>query len=515
MSKRNPRNLLIILGDQLDHESPIFENADPKRDIAWMAEVAEETEHVWCHQLRVAFFFSAMRHFAEELRAAGWEVRYRELPEDAGKDNYPSFEKLLTADLQELKPDGVRVVQPGDLRVEKQLLAACDSAKCGLSIMEDAHFYCGIEEFATFAEGRKELVMETFYRQMRRKHKVLMQGSKPAGGEWNFDKENRETFGKKGPSSLPAMPVYEPDAISNKVLKLVAKRFAKHPGSLEHFVLPVTRAHALEFLEDFLTHRLPLFGKYEDAMWGGEAFLYHSRISALLNVKLLNPRECVEMAVARYEEGRAPINSVEGFVRQILGWREFIRGVYWLKMPGYLELNALDAQGDVPDFFWDGKTDMACARDSMRHVIDHGYSHHIQRLMVLGQYAMLSGVHPRKFHEWHMAMYLDAVDWVSLPNTLGMSQYGDGGIVGTKPYCASGKYIQRMGNFCAGCKFDPGIAIGENACPFTALYWDFLDRHREKFTGNMRMGFQIKNLERKSDEELAEIRETAGRWRAK
>jgi deoxyribodipyrimidine photolyase-related protein len=290
----------------------------------------------------------------------------------------------------------------------------------------------------------------------------------------------------------------------------VQERWPDHPGTLEGFAEAVTPEQAREALADFIRERLPSFGDHQDALWEGEPFLYHSRLSAALNLKLLDPRDCIEAAEDAWRAGEAPLNAVEGFVRQILGWREYVRGIYWHFMPDYASRNALECDDvDVPGFYWTGETRMACVADALRNVLEHGYAHHIQRLMVLGLFAQLLGVHPYRFHEWHMALYLDAVDWVSLPNTLGMSQYGDGGLVGTKPYCASGRYIQRMGNHCGGCRYDPGTAVGEEACPFTTLYWDFLARHRERLDGNRRMKFQLANLDRKDPDELSRIQERA------
>jgi len=312
---------------------------------------------------------------------------------------------------------------------------------------------------------------------------------------------------------VPSPVRFAPDAVTREVIALVNTRYAAHPGDLRDFSLPVTPTQAHAALQDFLQHRLPRFGEHQDAMWSSEPFLFHSRLSVPLNLKLLDPREAIAGAVDAYRAGHAPLASVEGFVRQILGWREFVRGIYWTRMPDYAGLNALGATGELPSFFWDGRTDMECVRQAMRNVLDHAYAHHIQRLMVLGLYALLAGVHPYRFHEWHMAMYADAVDWVSLPNTLGMSQHGDGGIVGTKPYCASGAYIKRMSNHCASCRFKPDRATGPEACPFTTLYWDFLDRHRARFAANGRMDFQMKNLARKAERDLVEIRKAAERLR--
>ena len=508
--EHQPRHLLIVLGDQLSTTAPIFDDADPKADAIWMAENAEETTHVWCHKLRIAFFFSAMRHFRDTLRVRGFTVHYTEMGENPADDRGKNFAEILAKDIQSLKPEKLVVTEPGDWRVHEQLKSVAKSQNVPLEIRTDNHFYITTDEFGEWAKSRKNMVLEFFYRDLRRKFGILMDGkNEPVGGKWNFDHDNRQSFPKSGPDDLPAMPSFAPDAISQKVIELVELRFADHPGSLAHFQLPVSRDDARAFLADFIEKRLPDFGTFEDAMWSDEPFLYHSRLSALLNVKLLDPRECVNAAVNAWQNGRAPLNAVEGFVRQILGWREFVRGIYWQKMPEFLEMNALNHTAKVPQFFWDGETEMNCVRHSMKMVIDHGYAHHIHRLMVLGLFAQLSGTHPRKFHEWHMAMYLDAIDWVSLPNTLGMSQFGDGGIVGTKPYCASGNYINKMSNYCGSCNYQYKQAVGENACPFTTLYWDFLDRHKNRLSQNQRMAMQYRNLDRKSDNELAEIRKHA------
>jgi deoxyribodipyrimidine photolyase-related protein len=504
------RSLHLVLGDQLDPASAIFDGFDPRRDRLWMAEVAEEATHVWCHQLRIAFFFAAMRHFRDEQRELGRTVEYHELNTTPDLDRGGSFAEVLWADVGRLKPERLVVVDPGDWRVREQLQQAADRSGLTLELREDRHFYCTRRDVEEYGRGRKRLVLEYFYRDLRRRHGVLVdEAGQPAGGQWNFDQENRDAFPASGPVNLPQRLSFPADATSRMVIELVRTRFADHPGSLEHWSLPVTREDALRFLRHFIDQILPSFGRWEDAMWRTEPFLYHSRLSALLNVKLLNPRECVEAAVAAGERGVAPLNSVEGFVRQILGWREFVRLIYWRNMPGYAAANALDHHEDLPGCYWNGRTEMQCIHGSMQHVLDHGYTHHIERLMVLGNFALLLGVHPRQFHEWHMAMYLDAIDWVSLPNTLGMSQYGDGGIVGTKPYCASGNYIRQMSNYCRGCRFDPGKATGEHACPVTTLYWDFLSRHADRFRDNARMKFQLANLRRKSPQELAKIRAEA------
>jgi deoxyribodipyrimidine photolyase-related protein len=512
------RNLVLVLGDQLDHDSVLFDSFDPKKDLIWMAETHTEATHVWCHKIRLVLFFSAMRHFRDAQSDQGRKVRYHALTSDPKQDAGKDFYEVLKADLQDLKPESVQVVSPGDLRVEELLKKAAAEADIELILHEDRHFYVTGSMFSEHTQGRKTLVMEHFYREQRKRFGILVdEKGKPEGGDWNYDDQNREAFKKKeGPGKLASLPDHKPDDLTKEVMTIVEERFKDHPGTLDSFDWPVSREEALEALDDFIKHRLPKFGTYEDAMWQEEALLYHSRLSALMNLKLLNPRECVNAAVDAYHGGDAPLNSVEGFVRQILGWREFIRCIYNQEMPGYADRNALQCtKRDVPTFFWDGETDMACVKDCMGSVLTQAWNHHIPRLMVLGQFSLLLGVHPYNFHEWHMAMYADAIDWVSLPNTLGMSQFGDGGIVGTKPYCASGNYINKMSNYCKDCKYNYKEAHGENACPFTTLYWDFLDRHQQAFSKNRRMTFQMKNLERKSDDDLKKIRKQADDLREK
>lgn len=510
------RNLILVLGDQLDSKSAAFDDFDKTQDVVWMAEVAEENTHVWCHKLRIAYFLSAMRHFRDQLLKRDIEVAYHKLTADPTCDRCGTFSEVLTEDARKLAPHKLIVIEPGDCRVRAELISTAESLGIGLEIRPDRHFYCSTEEFQSWASGKQNLVMEFFYRWMRKKHDVLMDsGGKPVGGQWNLDHDNRESFGKTGPSESHSPKTFKPDATTRDVTDMVEQRFADHPGSLENSLPPVTRHQALAMLKHFIEHTLPNFGRFEDAMWTDEAFLYHSRLSAPLNLKLLSPGDCVEAAVIAYRNGSAPLNSVEGFVRQILGWREFIRGIYWREMPDYADLNFLEHGRDVPSFFWDGDTDMACVHQSMQHVIHHGYSHHIHRLMVLGNLAQLLGVHPLKFHEWHMAMYVDAIDWVSLPNTLGMSQFGDGGIVGTKPYCSTGNYINKMSPFCRNCRYDYRKRTGEDACPFTTLYWDFLDRNYDRLKDNHRMSFAIKNLEKRREDgsEMSAIRSQASELR--
>lgn len=502
--KRKLRNLVVVLGDQLNADSAAFDGFDAETDQVWMAEVAEESTHVWTHKQRIVLFLSAMRHFAAELEEREIKVDYHQLDE-----GFESLGDGLKDTLKSMKPDKAVMVEPGEWRVRDELESVCRKADVELEIRTDRHFFSTIAEFRDHAEGRKELRMEYFYRQMRKDHGILMDDGKPAGGDWNFDKENRKSFGKEGPKNVPIYRASKPDEITSEVMELVEQRFGDHPGSLDRFLWSVTRAQAKRSLKRFIDDILPDFGDHQDALWTDEPFLFHSLISSSLNLKLLDPREVVEAAEQAYRDGKAPIAAVEGFIRQILGWREYVRGVYWMHMPDYLERNALEADQDLPDFFWTGDTLLPCLKQTIGQTLEFGYAHHIQRLMVTGLYSLLLGVRPKALHEWYLAIYVDAVEWVELPNTLGMSQYGDGGVMASKPYCASGKYIDRMSNYCKGCPCKPGEATGEKACPFTTLYWDFLMRNEDKLSGNHRMGMQLRNLKRLSDDRRDAIRDRA------
>jgi len=490
------RTLVIVLGDQLDLDAAAFDGFDPAQDAVWMAEAAEESTHVWSSKQRIALFLSAMRHFAQALRAAGRPLHYTRL-DDPGHRG--SLAGALQVALSTLAPQRVVMTAPGDWRVWQSLKAVVEAAGLRLEVCEDRHFFTTVREFAAHAKARQSLRLEYFYRELRRRHGVLMHDGQPVGGQWNFDADNREAFGPGGPGVLPMRATFEPDALTREVIALVNDRFAQHPGTLDGFAWPVTREQALQALQRFVAQRLPLFGRYEDALWPGEPWLYHSQLSAALNLKLLSAREVVHAAEAAYHAGQVPLQSAEGFIRQILGWREYVRGIYWTQMPGYAECNALDARQDLPAWYWTGHTDMACLHDAITQTLRHGYAHHIQRLMVTGLFALLLGVRPQQVHDWYLAVYVDAVEWVELPNTLGMSQYADGGLMASKPYVATGKYIQRMGGPCAGCRYDPALREGDRACPYTTLYWDFLMRHVALLVMNARMALQVKNVARLSD----------------
>jgi deoxyribodipyrimidine photolyase-related protein len=496
------RHLVLILGDQLDHNAAAFDGFDPKQDLVWMAEAQEESTHVWSSKQRITVFLSAMRHFAQALRAQHTPIDYTELDHPA---NTGTLAGELRRAIHQHQPQALIMTAPGDWRVLDSIRKTASAHELPLDIREDRHFFSSIKEFLVHAKGRKQIRLEYWYRELRQKTGVLMVGKKPIGGQWNFDEDNRESFGKDGPPPIPKPTRFKPDAITKEVIDLVNKHFANHPGTVsatdEGFGWPVTRTQALQVLKDFIDQRLPYFGKYQDALWTGEPWLFHSHLAVALNLKLLSALEVVEAAENAFRKGKAPLSSVEGFIRQILGWREYVRGIYWTQMPGYLERNELKAESPLPDFFWTGETDAACLQDTIRQTLQTGYAHHIQRLMITGLYCLLAGIDPKQVHAWYLSVYVDAVEWVELPNTLGMSQYADGGLMASKPYAATGKYIDRMSNYCKGCRYNPNESAGGNACPFTRMYWDFLLRHRELLAKNPRMVMQIRNLDRRLDKQ--------------
>jgi len=500
------KRLILILGDQLDEDASALSDFDPAHDTLWMAEVLEESTHIPSSKQRTTVFLSAMRHFAAHLRARDWPLVYSQL-DDA--HNTGTLAGELSRAIAQVQPQLLVMTAPGDWRVLQSLRAVAKQHDLPLEIKDDTHFFSTVRDFATHAEGRKQLRLEYFYRELRQKHGILMEGKKPIRGQWNFDADNRGSFGKQGPGLLPPPTRVAPDAITHDVMRLVNDKLAHHPGSIAQFGWPVTRDQALVALDEFITHRLPSFGLYQDAMWEGEVWLYHSHLSCALNLKLLNPREVLAAAEAAFHKGHAPLEAVEGFVRQILGWREYVRGIYWTHMPEYAEGNTQQAHEPLPEFYWTGNTDMACLRDAITQTLQHGYAHHIQRLMVTGLYALLLGVEPKQVHQWYLGVYVDAVEWVELPNTLGMSQFADGGLMASKPYVASGKYIDRMSNHCKGCRFNPAESTGDTACPFTTLYWDYLSRHADMLAKNPRMLMQLKNLNRLTPEQREAIAKQA------
>lgn len=504
ISPPGPLNTLwVVLGDQLDPQHPLFTSINPHHDAVWMAEVSHESTKVWSHKARIAVFLSAMRHFAKSLVERGIPLCYTPLD---SPDNQGTLAAQLLADGQRLLPKAIRLVLPGEWDSLEAIKGVAQTLNCSLSVLPDPHFLSTPDEFAHHAQGRKQLRMEFFYREMRQRHAVLMTpAGKPEGDQWNFDHDNQGAFPKSGPGITPVPVGFPPDALTASVIALVEKQFSAHPGKLTHFDWPVTPLQAQEALDDFITHRLPSFGDYQDAMWWEpmlpQPYLYHSRLSVALNLKLIHPLTVIRAAEAAFISGQASLSAVEGFIRQILGWREYVRGVYWLHMPEYRTRNALQAEAALPAFYWTAETEMTCLRGALQQTLTYGYAHHIQRLMVTGLFALLLGVKPQAVHEWYLAVYVDAIEWVELPNTLGMSQYGDGGVMASKPYIASGSYIDRMSNACKHCVYNPKARLGDNACPFTTLYWDFLHRHEALLSKNPRMGMQVRNLKRLSETE--------------
>lgn len=507
------RTLLVVFGDQLDLESPLLDELDPAHDVVLMMEVEHESRHVPSHVQRTVLFLSAMRHFAVALADRGLRVSYVTLDDPA---NTGSFETEIPRAAKALAPQLIRATRPGEWRVLRVLQDAATAARVPLDLREDDHGLMSLADFERWARGKRSPVMEFFYREQRRRLSLLLESDgSPRWGQWNFDADNRLSFGRTGPTPPPPRPrTTPPDAITREVLDLVARRLPDLPGSAASFAWPVTREQALEALRDFITHRLDLFGPYEDAMWTTEPFVYHSLLSPALNLKLLSPRECVNAAVAALDAGTARPQSVEAFVRQLIGWREFIRGLYWREGADYADRNALQASLPLPALFWTGATDMACLRASVGQVLDRAYGHHIQRLMVIGNFALLLGIRPREMSNWFLGMYVDGVDWVTAPNVVGMALHADGGVVGTKPYAASGKYISRMSNYCTGCRYSVEHREGPTACPFNTLYWDFLMRHRERFAANPRMVMMLKNVDRLPASEQAAIARSASNMRA-
>ncbi|HQT46911.1 MAG: cryptochrome/photolyase family protein [Acidocella sp. 20-63-7] len=481
--------LRIILGDQISLDISALKGLDPTTDIVLMMEVMDENTYVPHHKQKIVLVLSAMRHFADELRQNGVQVDYVAL--DA-PDNSGSLTTEIQRAVTRHAPDRLIVTEPGEWRV--QIMANGWEALTGLpvEIREDDRFFANRARFAAWARGRQVWRMEFFYRELRREHQILMDQGQPAGGEWNFDAQNRKAL----PASTltPNRLRFAPDTTTRTVMALVEQRFIGHFGTLEDFGWPVTRQDALRALSDFINAGLPRFGDYQDAMKAGAPFLFHSLLAPALNLGLLSPREVCGAAEAAWRSGSAPLNAVEGFVRQILGWREYVHGFYWLLMPGYEDRNALEATRKLPAFYWNGETQMRCLREVVRDTSRYAYSHHIQRLMVTGNFALLAGIAPREIERWYLAVYADALEWVEMPNTMGMAVFADGGQMASKPYAASGAYIDRMSNFCAGCRYDVKQKTGPNACPFNYLYWAFLIRQKDRLSHNPRLAMTYRTL---------------------
>ena len=507
--------LRLVLGDQASRSLSALSDIDPERDTVLMAEVAAEATYVPHHPKKIAFLFAVMRHFAAELEAEGIAVRYIRLDDP---DNSGTIDGEIARALAATGAGRVVCTQCGEYRLDRAMRGWSAEIGVPVDIREDDRFLCARAWFRDWAAGRKQVRMEHFYREMRRATGLLMDASgKPEGGKWNFDKHNRKPpddwlggggagGGLFGP---PAVPSFAPDATTRAVLDLVEARFDHHFGDLHPFDYAVTRADAETALDRFIAERLPLFGDYQDAMTARSDHLYHAVIALYLNAGLLDPLGVCRAAERAYREGAAPLNAVEGFIRQIIGWREYVRGIYWLRMPDYAETNHFGAVRDLPDFYWTAETDMAC----IAHVVDEtrrlAYAHHIQRLMVTGTFALLAGIDPKQVCAWYLAVYADAYEWVELPNTHGMALYADGGLMASKPYAASGKYIDRMSTYCRDCRYDVKRRDGPDACPFNYLYWDFLMRHADRLGDNPRMAMPLKTLARMGDDTKRAIREDA------
>ncbi|WP_022683128.1 cryptochrome/photolyase family protein [Sphingobium bisphenolivorans] len=501
--------LIPILGDQLTPDIASLRGADPENSILLMMEVADETTYVRHHKAKIAFILSAMRHHAERMRRIGWTVDYVRLDDPA---NSGSFTGEVARAIEGHRPSAINVTEAGEWRVRAMLEEWDGRFGLPVTIHEDDRFLCSHAEFDTWAAARKQLRMEFFYRDMRRKTGLLMtEAGEPEGGRWNYDTENRKPPPQRDllmPQPIP----FEPDGISREVLAMVAERFADHIGSLDNFHFAVTHEDALRQQDRFLDEALPRFGDYQDAMLTDEPFLWHSVLSPYINAGLLDPLALAQEVEQRYRAGTVPLNAAEGFIRQLIGWREYVRGVYWHEGPDYGRRNALGATRDLPGFYWTRETDMHCMAQAIGQTIDHAYAHHIQRLMITGNFALLAGIDPHQVHVWYLEVYADAYEWVEMPNTLGMALFADGGLLGSKPYAAGGAYINRMSDYCGKCRYDQKRRVGPDACPFNALYWDFLARNERKLARNPRLSMPYRNWDRMSEEDRTAIRAQAARF---
>lgn len=500
--------LRLILGDQLNTEISSLSDANKDDDFILMVEVWDEATYVKHHKKKIAFLFSAMRHFAQELKDKGYNVHYTKLDDEG---NTGSFFGEVERAVNEQNIDKLIVTEAAEYRVLHDMKSWSEKLDIDVELRPDDRFLCTHDEFSEWADGRKQLRMEYFYREMRKKYSILMEGdNQPTGGEWNYDQENRKP--PKEGLDVPAPYAANVDDITQEVIDLVAERFDNHFGDLEPFYFAVTRDQALYALKKFIDERLCNFGDYQDAMVEGEPWMYHSHLSFYINCGLLLPLECVERAEQAYHDGDAPLNAVEGFIRQIIGWREYIRGIYWLKMPEYEKENHLEATRNLPDFYWGADTHMNCLKQCVKETKENAYAHHIQRLMVLGNFALIAGLHPDEVNEWFLIVYADAYQWVELPNVTGMILFADGGLLGSKPYAASGAYINKMSNYCKNCKYSVTKKNGPQACPFNYLYWDFLIRNKDKLKGNHRLGMIYNTLNRMGDEKVEAVKSDSKRF---
>ena len=500
--------IAVVLGDQLDLESPALEACD----AVIMVEAAEESRRVRSHKARTILFFSAMRHFAASLRERGLTVHYRSIEQ--------GHQGSLVEQILELAGSqtdaGLRMLEPGDWSIEQAMREACQKQGRELLILDDPQALSSREDFKRYAHKRSQLRMEYFYREMRKRHQILMTpDGEPVGGQWNFDLENRKAFGVRGPSGLIPPLQLSPDPLTEVVIEAVEAHLSDLPGSSERFNWPVNRRQALEALDHFIKQVLPQFGPYQDAMWSGEPFLWHSLLASALNLRLLRPLEVIEAACCAYEQDpkQYPLPTVEGFVRQILGWRAFMRGLYWLNMPQMAQANHFNHHAALPSWFWSGQCQMNCLRQTLLQTFEHAYAHHIQRLMVVGNFSLLAGLQPKAVADWFHAVYVDAIDWVHLPNVMVMALHAMGPSLSSKPYIASGQYIARMSNYCKQCSYKPALRDGERACPFTVFYWDFLKRNQAELEKNPRMFHAIRQIKAMDAAQVANNAKQAQHYR--
>lgn len=497
-------NLRLILGDQLSMNISSLSNCDKANDHLLMCEVWEEATYVKHHKKKIAFIFSAMRHFAQSLEKKGYQLHYTKLDSPGNSNSFFGEVQRLA---KKVKPSKIIVTFPGEYRVWQDMQSWEKRLNIPVEIREDERFLCSRDEFKRWAGDYKQLRMEYFYREMRRKHDILMNNTKPEGGQWNYDSQNRKPGSSK--LAIPKPHSVQPDAITTEVLSLVAEKFPQHFGDLEPFHYAVTRRQALNVLKHFIQYSLANFGDYQDAMLAGEPWMYHSHISFYLNIGLLEPMECISAVVQAYKENEAPLNAVEGFIRQIMGWREFIRGIYWLKMPDYASENLFHAKRDLPEFFWTGETELNCLKNCISETKANAYAHHIQRLMVLGNFLLLTGIDPAAVNEWYLIVYADAFEWVELPNVIGMILFADGGFFASKPYAGGGAYINKMSNYCKNCHYKVKEKNGDEACPFNYLYWNFLITNRDILQQNSRLGMMYRTIDKMSKEKIKLITDDA------
>jgi deoxyribodipyrimidine photolyase-related protein len=495
--------LILVLGDQLSTHNPALQAARAGTDVILMAEVREEASYVRHNRHKIALIFSAMRHFRDQLRERDHRVHYYEY--DKGVE---SLGKAVEAELARANYSELVVCEPGEFRLRKSMEQWSSAYGIDVRVLSDTRFLCSIEEFTEWADSQKSLRMEFFYRRMRKRYGLLLEDDgEPCGDKWNYDQENRK--GWRNQADVPERIEMKQDEITAEVLSLVEESFPDNPGDLSAFNYAVTSHQAQAQLNWFCEEGLANFGTYQDALAEESPWLFHSLVSMYINIGLLEPLNVCQQVERAWRDGKCELAAAEGFIRQVLGWREYIRGVYWRFMPDYKHKNHFLAQRSLPEWFWNGETDLRCLSQALKQSLDLGYGHHIQRLMVIGNFALLAGLDVEEVCDWYLAVYVDAFEWVELPNTLGMALHADGGLMASKPYAASGKYIQKQGNHCSECRYSPAKMTGEEACPYNALYWHFIDRHFSKLEGNGRMGLVLNNWKKRSSEDKTAILEWA------